>query len=272
MTDNLLDQPDPVTKEINSYFDELTGPGKKFDKTKYASDKELFEAISRGKYEADTTIDVMKPRLDELRTDYMKSREELASRAALEDLINQMKTQQLASSEQPLANEVTEKPTLDTKQIESLVSTKVQEIEQLRKEKDNFNSVQTKLREVFGDNYAGKLKEQIDNLGLTTDFANELARKHPGVFMKTFGLESQTKQDNFQAPPKGSVRSDTFRPQGAQKRSWSYYQELKKSDPSIYYSKKIANQMHDDMMSLGDAFRDGDFQLTDRELLSRVTH
>lgn len=264
MTDNLLDQTDlPVLDQNKNYLEELVGEGKKFKSP---------EELARGKYEADNYVKTLESRMDELRNDYLRLKDDSASRAKLEDLINQMKTQQLASSEQPLANEVTEKPTLDTKQIESLVSTKVQEIEQLRKEKDNFNSVQTKLREVFGDNYAGKLKEQIDNLGLTTDFANDLARKHPGVFMKTFGLESQIKQDNFQAPPKGSVRSDTFRPQGAQKRSWSYYQELKKSDPSIYYSKKIANQMHDDMMSLGEAFKDGDFQLSDRELLSRVMH
>jgi hypothetical protein len=44
-----------------------------------------------------------------------------------------------------------------------------------------------------------------------------------------------------------------------QKRTWSYYQEIKKADLNKYLSPKVQQQMHRDASDLGSAFQDGDF-------------
>jgi hypothetical protein len=69
---------------------------------------------------------------------------------------------------------------------------------------------------------------------------------------------NQPAPQGFQSPMRSSQRNDNFSSQ-PQKRTWAYYQEMKKADPKMYYNTKIANQMLDDMVELGDAFKDGDF-------------
>ena len=70
--------------------------------------------------------------------------------------------------------------------------------------------------------------------------------------MKTLELDSQPAQ---QAPnlPRTQARPSTFAPT-SQKRDWNYYQQLKKENPRAYLDPKIAIQMHDDAIALGDDF------------------
>jgi hypothetical protein len=71
-------------------------------------------------------------------------------------------------------------------------------------------------------------------------------------------LDEQPQRDPFQAPPKSSL--NTFTPGAPKKRTWSYYQELKKNDPRTYLSKETTVQMHKDYTELGKEFEDGDFR------------
>ncbi|MGH7240227.1 MAG: hypothetical protein ACREHG_09240, partial [Candidatus Saccharimonadales bacterium] len=119
--------------------------------------------------------------------------------------------------------------------------------------------VQTKLKETLGNNYPEVLKSRIQDLGLTEDFVNDLARKHPQVLFKTLGVDQPAPQQNFQAPPHTSVRSDNFAPKGGEKRTWSFYQKMKTDNPKRYYDAQTNVQMHNDFMSLGEEFKDGDY-------------
>ena len=73
------------------------------------------------------------------------------------------------------------------------------------------------------------------------------------------GLDQQPMIDTFQAPPRATQRSDSFAPKST-KRTWSYYQDLKKSDPKAYNNPKTIVQMHKDYAELGSTFEDGDFK------------
>lgn len=261
MTDSLLDQEKLTTDSTKNYLEELVGENKKF-KTP--------EDLARGKAESDAFIETMKSRMDELRSDYIKLKDETQKRASLEDLINQIKAdRELASSEQPLAKEVIQ-PQIDPKDIESLFDKRIQEYEASKRGEENFNQIRTKLRERHGDKYSEVLKSQIDELGLTSDYVNTLARTNPSVFSRVFGLDQEQKREMYQAPPKGNVNTTTFKPKGPVQKTWQYYQDLRKADPTIYHSKKIANEMHDSAQALGEAFFDGDALADDKELLARV--
>ncbi len=252
MNETLLgeqDQSQPKIDPEKDYEQELVGDGKKFKSTK---------DLARGKYEADLYVNTLTRQLDELRGDYLKLREDHNARAKLEELIGQLETksQQHSNSEQPKANEVKDKPGVDPDQIASLVSNKIQEYELTKKQTENFNKVKDKLREQFGDNYQASLKQQIEDLGLTEEDVNALARKSPNAFFKTLGIEQASAKETFQNPMRSSQIPEAFKPKSSQKRTWSYYQDLKKTQPNLYLDKKTNVQMHNDAIEMGDAFFD----------------
>jgi hypothetical protein len=156
----------------------------------------------------------------------------------------------------PAANE--ESPKYDPKDVEALVLNKIQETKVLEKQTANFNQVQLKLKERYGNSYLDVLRDQQNSLGLSNSDVNDLAMKSPEAFFRIMGL-NQEQQQNFQTPPRSSQRNDNFAPQGQKKRTWSYYQELKKSDYKAYSDPKTQVQMHKDAAELGTAFEDGDF-------------
>lgn len=252
MTEDLLD-PNLAAppQEPKSYYEELVGPNGKFKDN---------ESLARGKWESDNYIKILETRLDNAIADARSLREDNQTKANLQELIDQFKSAQMTqpSSTQPENTNVTQPPSLE--QLESLVDQRFERNKTAERESANWKTVQNKLTEKFGPNYQAALKKQIDDLDLTVDFANNLARSNPKVFFKTFGLDEQAPRETFQAPPRSNLRSDSFAPQAPQKRTWSYYQELFKKDPNAYYDKKIAVQMHNDAIALGADFQDGDFQ------------
>lgn len=239
-----------VIDESKNYLTELVGDGKKFKSP---------EDLARGKYEADLFIETLKRQQDELRSDYLKLRDESEARGRLEDLVRQMEGRQNTNSNNPPEPPSVTPPTFKPEELESLVSKKILEIETSKKEQENFRLVSDKLKETLGDNYQTVLKSRINELGLTEEYVNEQARKYPKALLRVLGVDEQTQRQNFQAPPQTTTRSDNFAPRGAEKRTWSYYQKMKQEDPKRYYDQKTNIQMHNDIIELGDAFKDGDF-------------
>src|SRR5882757_7528259 len=123
MNENLLDQNNqdlpPQLDQSRNYLADLVGPDKKF-KTN--------EDLARGKAEADVTIELFKKRQDELRTDYLKLREEANEQAKLQDLLDRLENPNpinryagnTPSHEQTQVNEL-KQPTIDPNQMSSLV-------------------------------------------------------------------------------------------------------------------------------------------------------
>jgi hypothetical protein len=250
---NLLDEEPELPQQTDpnvDYFAELVGPGKKFQDEK---------ALAKGKYESDSYIKLLEKRLDESRQDYLRVREENVARARLEELIDQLKTgQQPPSSESPLSERSQEKPRIDPTEIEALLDKKFSEFDKKKRDEENLNLVKSKLKEQYGSRYQDVLKNQIEELGLSEDDMAALARKSPTAFFKTVGLDSSRPPENFQTPPRSEQISTSFKPR-TEKRTWNWYQNLKKQDPKTYHSREITLQMHKDAQELGEAFKDGDF-------------
>lgn len=244
MTESLLEQQnDPA-----QYLPQLVGEGKKFSDT---------ESLAKGKYEADLYVKVLERQLDTLRNDYIKEKESNDLRARVEDVHNQLTSaQQLASSAQPTANEVREKPH-DARQLESLVASKVKEFDVQRKRDENFNLVKAQLQEQYGTNYQPVIDKAMKELELSADQVNELARTAPKAFFNTLGLNNK-QQESFQTPPRSNQRSD-FKPQGEADRTWAYYEDLHKKDKRAFYDPQTNVQMLKDAIRLGDKFKDGNY-------------
>lgn len=248
---SLFDQNDDVTQQLDqnkNYLEELVGEGKKF-KTN--------EDLARGKAEADLYIQTVNRRADELRQDYLKLRDEANAQAKLQELIDRLENSNNRQPPQLPEDNLERQPTFDPNKLDSLIEEKILKTEAARKATTNYNQVQTKLKEQFGNNYQSILQEQMNKLDLTIEDINSLARKSPTAFFNTLGL-NQSQQESLLTPPRSS-QSTGFKPQSKEKRTWSYYENLRKANPKLYYDPKIANQMHDDAIALGQEFQDGDF-------------
>lgn len=250
MNDSLFKE-DHTTVDVNkNYLEELVGEDKKF---------KTAEDLAKGKYLADQFIAFKNQEYDQLRTDYLKLKEEYDAGPSLRELVDQMKSQQLASRENTNSNEDVKLPAFDPKEVETLVSKQLKEHETANKQRENFNLVMGKLKERYGSHYRDTLNKQVEDLNLDEEYVNELARNRPTVFMRTFGLDTPVRKDTYQAPPRSDVRSDSFSPQVPQNRTWSYYQELRRKNPDLYSNPKTQVQMHKDALELGDAFGDGNW-------------
>jgi len=234
----------PADQQDTSLRDEI------LNKWKDKPAEELLEA----KVNSDLYIKTLERQKDELRTDYLAQREELLAKAKFEDLLTRFessKDNNLQVANTP-ANEV-ESPKYDPKEIESLVLKKIGESKSLEKETENYNKVEAKLKERFGSNYLSILQEQRNNLGLSVEDVNALAKKSPEAFFRVMNLNEQ-RSESFQTPPRSGQRNDNFAPRGQTKRDWNYYQELKKTNPKLYLDPKISVQMHNDAVEQGEAF------------------
>lgn len=248
---SLFDQNDdnPQLDQSKNYLDELVGDGKKF---------KTVEDLARGKAEADLYISTLNKRSDELREDYLKLREEATAQAKLQDLIDRLETNNRNTPRLP--EETPERqptPQFDPSKLDSLIEEKLLKTEANRKSETNFRAVQTKLKEQLGSNYQSVLQDKMNELDLTTEDINALARKSPTAFFNTLGLNAPQQDTQMLAPR--STQRPGFSPRLPEKRTWSYYEKLRKENPKIYYDPKIANQMHDDAITLGQEFQDGDF-------------
>lgn len=229
-----------------NYLEELVGTDKKFKSA---------EDLAKGKAIADEYITTLERQKDELTRDFLALREQRNSEATLKDLIDRLDQQQHASRDNTNnSNDVNNPPPIDLKQIEDLLSSKISERETARRQEENFNLVKAKLQERLGPNFASVLRQEIEGLGLDEETFNAMARTNPKVVLKTLGLDQQPQTENFQSPPRNNIRMNTDK---AQKRTYSYYENMRKENPKLYYDPKTTVQMHNDAIELGDAFKDG---------------
>lgn len=232
----------------------LTGPGGKYDKTKYKDETEMWKALAYGKLEADRTIEIRNRTEDQLREDYKKLREEYNAGPKLQELLDQLKTQrEQQTPNTPQGNE--QQSVFDETKAMSMVQQALEAAKAKEQATNNLRTVESKLQEAYGPDYKRHLKQKVSELGLTEDFVNNLAATHPNVLFKT--LELDRTSEGFQSPPSSSRRTDLST--GGPKRTWSYYEKMRKENPHQYHDPKTKKQMMQDYQTLGAAFEDGNW-------------
>jgi len=258
MTDN-LDPLNPdntndsgVTFDPNkNYLEELVGEGKKFKDN---------QALAKGKAESDIFIKTLEREKKELLEDYTKLREEVNTRASLQDLVTQLAQvkAQSASNENPedgLGNETRNEPVIKPEDIEKLVSNKLSELKQSEKRQTNLDTVRQALTKKFGSNY--QTSQLANRIGVDEKTFIDMAANHPTVVIKSLGLEESRKDDSFSPPPPSSRSSASFVPETTD-RTDKYYERMRREDPQKYHSREIQLQRHADAQRLGEGFFDAD--------------
>lgn len=248
-TDLFATNDDIVIDEKKDYLTEMVGEGKKY---KTVAD------LAKAQYHADSYIPILTRRLDEKDQDNLRIKKEYESRAGLEELLAQLKQQQTSTTTTviPQVSQVENKaPVLDESKLNELVSTKLTQWDQEKRQTANVNEVRKKLTETYGSHFQETLKAKAEELRVSPQFLNNLAKDHPTVLYKTLGLDDQVQPVNINAPS----TSQRFVPRGEPKRTWDYYQKMKKENRELYDNPRTALQMQKDAIELGDAFQDGDY-------------
>ena len=249
---DLLAEDLSVEDQNKDFLSELVGDNKKFKSP---------QDLAKGKYEADNYIKILERKLDQYRDDYKKLDEDYKARASLQELIDQQLKAPVKSEEhnQPIVKSENSAPSIELKDIDELVSNKLQQYEVTKRQQENLNVVKNKLVEHFGTKYHSAVKEQLTEIGLSESRFQELAREAPITLFRALGLDQPKLQENYQSPPRSSIRNDNFKPKGAEKRDWAWYQDLKQKDPNRYNDPQTNVQMMEDYMKLGSEFETGDF-------------
>jgi len=231
---NLFEE--PVDQNETSEREEL------LNKWKDKSKEELLEA----KINSDLFVKTLTKRQDDISKDYLEAKKQLDAQASLQELVDRLNKAGPSNSEHTPANEVIEsRPEpidIDKKITEAIAKTRREE-----RQAANAKLVQDKLRERFGNSYQAVLRET----GLPDEKIQEIAMESPDAIFRLVGLNNEMKE-NFQTPPRSAQRNDNFAPRASNKRDWAYYQELKKSNPKLYLDPKIAVQMHNDVIEIGE--------------------
>lgn len=243
--DNQLPQIDP-TKD---YTNELVGEGRKY--------KDI-PALSRSRLEADAHIARLEAEGREYRQRLEQERQDAQGRARMEELLlqfDQRQNQQSSNENTQVNDNANQKPPFDPNELKSLITSEFQNLRTSEKQSENFRSIQSKLNERYGNRAGDVLSQQIQQLGVTVDYANELAKNHPRAFERMFGLDvpASSNHDN----PLFST-SSINRPK--EKKTWAFYQKIRAEQPKLYRDPKIQQEMARSYAELGKEFEDGDFK------------
>ena len=228
------------------YFAELVGEGKKF---KTEAD------LARSKVESDRFI-------NQLTAEHAGLRKELEARVSMEKLVEELK----AASAVPSLKTNIEEQNLDrgeddaskrgaaltAEDIERIVAERLAQASNQGNQNRNMQMVRDKLIEQFGSGFAVHLERIASDLGVSKEYLDGIAKENPGVFLKLTGVGTKT-ADGFTAPPASAVTAG-FTPQGGQK-DWNYYENIRKTNPTAYWSPSVQNELFRQATKLGDKFR-----------------
>lgn len=241
---SLFDQTDDDNKD---YMAELTGPGGKYDKTKYASEVEMYQAIAKGKVHGDRLLDLKLQQFDELKEDYLKVRDENVAKASFDDYLTRMETKKdtpvipQTGHEQPLQ--------MDYKKIQELAAAQAKatlmELDAQKTEALNLSAIETRLQERYGEKARSVMREKMNALNLSEEDIKLLAKKSPDAVINALGLNYQP-EPYSNSLPRSNVRSDHFKPV-TDIRDAVFYEKLRNEKPKEYFSEKMSVQRLKDM-------------------------
>lgn len=240
MTDSLLPQTEQKLDLTKSYLNDLVGPDKRYDSP---------EALARAKYHADEHIKQVEQENKALRDDVLRFREENIAKQKLEDLLDQLQGRKTEPPAQEPKRE--ENRAIDMNQIKSLIDQSIKQTKQTDTWNQNLSTVQQKLIEKYGNDYATHYQQQLQRLDLSKEEADDFARRKPSTFMQMLGIDQPRQQQQYQAPPK-NIGSPM--PTVPQTRDWAYYENLRKTNRNEYLSQRTQLQMLQDRMEQGDSF------------------
>lgn len=219
---------------------DLVGEGKK-----YATVDDLAKAYVN----ADTFISQLKTENEGIRND-------LNQRLTQEEILEQIRQ---SNSKPPVTP--TPEPTtpavqpINEDELIGRLQQRLQEEQAKHKQTQNVEQVAEKLVETFGSETKANeaVKNKARELGVSVEFLQDVAAKSPTAFYQTLGLN--VVQTPPPAAPRGAVNTQALAQDGNVKEgSYAYFENMRKTNPKLYWDKRTQNTMMKYASEKGDAF------------------
>ena len=139
---------------------------------------------------------------------------------------------------------------LSKKDVETMVSTLVEEKERKLQAKTNVNYIKSKLKEIWGEDYKSKVSSRVTELGIPQQYLEGLAESHPDAFLKIVLPSSPSSPSSFSPPSSTvSVKDNVFKGE-----TYKEFRAQEKANPNLLYDGKFQRRKFEMAKKLGDDF------------------
>lgn len=209
------------------YYTELVGEGKKF-KTE--------RDLARGKAEADTYIELLKRKNDELL-------KELNTRTSLDAFLDKMKNKEGETVPEVVTPQGGEnKAALDDSEIEQRILKALEQREAAKAQETNIEKVTRVMSEQFGDQANLVIAKRSKELGMPATELKAMAARSPSAFFTLVGVSETPAPGLAPAVPRSGVNNTgSSTPAGVKNKA--YFDKLKVQDPKKYFDPKTTTEM-----------------------------
>lgn len=235
---------DPTTSDTD-HLAALVGEGKKY---------QTVEALAKSRVDADNYIEQLKRENAEART-------ELAARLSVEEALRKAQNERNTEVPPKVATENTTPsatPAPTDKEFVNRIREVTQQLNQEQQAAANVNQVASKLVEIYGTQEKANevVRQKAVELGVSTEFLQSTAAQSPKAFFQTVGLVDVAPTATPGKTPTGvnpAVLANNTA--GSPKQgTYDYYEAIRASNPKLYFSPKIQNEMMKQALAQGDSF------------------
>lgn len=232
MTDSLFNETTVVPT-----LDTFVGEGKK-----YADN----DAVAKALVEKDNFI-------TRLQEEARRKEEDLRTALnvqAFEDRMKALEAAQLTERTEPPVREVTAPVT--PVDMEATVQKVLAERERANTRSRNLIDVRDKLVSVYGEDFPSRVKARAAEIGMTLEKLNEMAAETPSAFYALIGMNAPRAADNVTPPATQRNSAATQTVSGVKNNA--YYTNLRKTNPSLYWTPAVQMEEYNELKRQGDAF------------------
>lgn len=219
-------------------LDAFVGEGKKY------SDN---NAVAKALVEKDTFI----ARLLEEKRQIEADLREKANTQAFEDRMKALEAAQSTERTAPTVREVIAPQPVD---IETTVQKIMSDREAANTRTRNLLDVREKLTQVYGDDFATRVKARASELNISLAKLNEMAAETPVAFYALIGLGTDVGRTVDQTVPPATRQNSAATPHNPNVKNNAYYQNLRKTNPTLYWTPKVQMEEYNELKRQGDAF------------------
>lgn len=131
------------------------------------------------------------------------------------------------------------KPELSEDVIKRLVEQTLTQREQSNTSTQNTRLVQEKLQEKYGTEAKAHIEKKAQELGMSFERLSSLAAESPTAFMTLIGEP----QPEYKPLVNGTVNTSSAQYSNAAEKDWNYYQNLRRTNKTLYFDPKTQQQM-----------------------------
>lgn len=239
---DIFSNPAGETPPAEEYLAQFVGEGKKF---------KTAEDLAKAYANADTHI-------GELRTDLQSTREFISEE--LRKLAEQRNAAPPANPNPETGSNPNPAPAApsgaEVEDLDTRIAKALETRDTVQRFQKNASIVQDVLVEQLGgvkEAAEAVIKKAVE-LGLEPSDMKELAAKSPKAFLATMGI-SETKPTSHSTPaPASDVNVHNINAGNPKPNTYAYFEEIRKSDPKLYWNPKTQSAMHKAAQDMGEAF------------------